>query len=65
MIQHGAGEEIGCSKGRKKGRKEWLYDLRWRATNNLLPYELEARIKIEENERHWKVQLFAFFRDHC
>ena len=31
---------------------------------NLVPYELEARMKIQEIERHWKDQLFAFFSNH-
>ena len=41
------------------------YDLRWRATNNIVPYELEARMKIQEIERHWRDQLFALFSDLC
>ena len=46
-------------------RKEWLYDLRWRVTKNLVPYELEARIKIKEVERHCKVLLSALFSVDC
>lgn len=45
MIQHGARQGMVVFKA-------WLYDLRWRATNNLVPYELEARIKLQEIERH-------------
>lgn len=46
-------------------RKKWHYDLRWLATNNVVLYELETRRNIQENERHWKVQLLMFLNGHC
>jgi len=61
MIQHGAREEAAVFKR----KREWLYGLRCRATNNIVPYELEAHIKIQEDERHLKIQLFVLFNDHC
>lgn len=41
VIQHGAGEEMPVFIRREKEEtNEWHYNLRWRATNDLVPYEI-------------------------